>query len=362
MPYCKECGRELDPDAKFCPHCGTRISVIALRAPKEPKAPEKPKAQPETPQNIERAVTSIIAAVAIAVVIVVFLMAVVSEPKGWLNGWSYRKPITIEGSGAALENYQVKVLVIFDNNMLENFDDLRFVGDDQVTELSYWIEHYSPGESATVWVKVPNIPENGEIIYMYYGNPGASSASIGVTTFEFFDDFDFYDNDKWDNSGTTGIYSIENGTLKGVNGSYLTPLKARIFSAPDTYVIEGRLMNKTNGGLNVLARWQSSDNLLYGEMNDFWDKMYISLRENATWVIDKAGPAFSYDTWYDFSFKEYPHFSYEWKLDNLFVSATGVLGSAGYFALSATTANPSYFDNIRVRKYISPEPEVSVEA
>ncbi|MCG2824966.1 MAG: DUF2341 domain-containing protein, partial [Thermoplasmatales archaeon] len=54
-------------------------------------------------------------------------------------------------------------------------------------------------EKSKLWVKVPSIPANEEtIVYMYYGNPGASSVSDGDVTFDFFDDFE--DNiytDKW---------------------------------------------------------------------------------------------------------------------------------------------------------------------
>lgn len=62
MPYCKECGKRLPRGAKFCPNCGTRVSVKVLRAPKRPKA------RPGAPQKIERAVISVIVVVAIAAV------------------------------------------------------------------------------------------------------------------------------------------------------------------------------------------------------------------------------------------------------------------------------------------------------
>jgi len=68
MPYCKECGRELERDAKFCPHCGTRAPVKALKVPKEPKV------LPEAPMKMEHKI-AIIAAVVTAVVIIVVLAA-----------------------------------------------------------------------------------------------------------------------------------------------------------------------------------------------------------------------------------------------------------------------------------------------
>ncbi len=38
MPYCKKCGNELLPDAKFCPKCGTPVD--AAQTPSAPYAPE----------------------------------------------------------------------------------------------------------------------------------------------------------------------------------------------------------------------------------------------------------------------------------------------------------------------------------
>jgi hypothetical protein len=46
MPYCKECGKKLLADDKFCSYCGAPVSAMV--------APQRPKARPETPsQRIE---------------------------------------------------------------------------------------------------------------------------------------------------------------------------------------------------------------------------------------------------------------------------------------------------------------------
>jgi len=104
----------------------------------------------------------------------------------WNRSWACRRPLTInnENNPNMLENYQVKIKVKYDENMLLNFDDLRFVDNDNVTELSYWIENYNLGDNAIVWVRVLNIPANGsKTIYMYYGNPGAPPGSDFSATF-----------------------------------------------------------------------------------------------------------------------------------------------------------------------------------
>jgi len=104
----------------------------------------------------------------------------------WNRSWPCRRPVTInnENNPSMLENYQVKIDVTYDENMMQNFKDLRFVDNDSVTELSYWIEDFKPSENAIVWVRVPNIPANGnKTIYMYYGIPDVSPGSNFSATF-----------------------------------------------------------------------------------------------------------------------------------------------------------------------------------
>jgi hypothetical protein len=96
--------------------------------------------------------------------------------------------------------------------MTTDFSDLMFTDSDQVTPIPFWIESYSTSVSASVWVKVPSIPASStKTIYMYYGNPSATSASNGTATFEFFDDFadGSISTSKWVTSGNvqeTGGY------------------------------------------------------------------------------------------------------------------------------------------------------------
>jgi len=121
--------------------------------------------------------------------------------------------VLTENSGSTLSNYQVNFVVSYvSSKMKSDFSDLRFTDSDQVTPIPYWIESYTASVSASVWVKVPSIPASStKSIYMYYGNSGATSASNGIATFEFFDDFNdgVKDTNKWVTSGTvteTGGY------------------------------------------------------------------------------------------------------------------------------------------------------------
>jgi len=114
----------------------------------------------------------------------------------WLSGYSYRKKVTISGSSGAGENYQVKLSIgsssggdLHLEGHCEDFpNDIRFTDDDGATLLDYWIEDPTQ-DPITVWIKVKDNLDNNVDIYIYYGNPSASSASDGDATFEFFDDF-----------------------------------------------------------------------------------------------------------------------------------------------------------------------------
>jgi len=103
---------------------------------------------------------------------------------GWYNtSWTKRRPITITHSGSALSDYQMKMTISYFADMRSDFGDLRFTSSDGATPLDYWIETYSSGSSATVWVKVDAIPNGSSDIFMYYGNASASTSSNMETTF-----------------------------------------------------------------------------------------------------------------------------------------------------------------------------------
>jgi len=117
----------------------------------------------------------------------------------WLSGWRYRKPHEIVGSTAGeVTNYQIRITVHYgsgtdsgehvylNGKCRTDFGDIRFTSDDGVTELSYWMEEKVDGDYAIFWVKVPSIPASPDAatIYIYYGNPTATTTSNGDNTFE----------------------------------------------------------------------------------------------------------------------------------------------------------------------------------
>ncbi|PIS39752.1 MAG: hypothetical protein COT33_00345 [Candidatus Nealsonbacteria bacterium CG08_land_8_20_14_0_20_38_20] len=112
---------------------------------------------------------------------------------GWRPNWQYYSPITITNSGSSnLTDYQILVAtdtqaLISAGKMRSDCGDIRF-GDSSGRDLPHWLESDCNTASTKIWVKVPTLPGSvSSNIYMYYGNPSASSASNGTNTFDQFD-------------------------------------------------------------------------------------------------------------------------------------------------------------------------------
>jgi len=140
-----------------------------------------------------------------SLVLLIFLtsFSVFSFPANaaWLSGFTYRKSHVITGAAGDGTDYQVKIVVhsgsgedgvgedvYLNGNSLNWPDDIRFVDNDETTELDHWLES-SDASTATFWVEVKDDLGSDPTIYIYYGNSAASSASNGDNTFLFFDDF-----------------------------------------------------------------------------------------------------------------------------------------------------------------------------
>ncbi len=116
-----------------------------------------------------------------------------SSPENWYNpSWLKRREVTIDNSlnPNELTGYQVQLTVEYDSDMISDFSDLRFTDSDGQSLIPYWIESYVPSDSAVVWMRAPVVPASSTAtVYMYYGNPSATSESNQDNTFDVFVDF-----------------------------------------------------------------------------------------------------------------------------------------------------------------------------
>ncbi len=121
-------------------------------------------------------------------------LAAASPARAWWNdAWTLRKAMTVENPvvGAA-PLHDVPVLVRlhaanFDfGSAREDGADLRFVGADDKTPLTYHIAQYdSLLSEAFVWVKIPEVKAGEPAkFWLYYGNPAAAPAVDSRATYD----------------------------------------------------------------------------------------------------------------------------------------------------------------------------------
>jgi len=217
---------------------------------------------------------------------------------GWpLEGWNYRRKVTItEQSGNDLSDFQVLISLDSSNfnfaHAQSNGEDVRFT-DAEGNLLPYWIEEWDAvNEKAKVWVKVPSIPANSSVdIYMYYGNPSASSASDASATFIRVIDgvagswhFDEgAGNTAYDTSGNDNDGTLENGP-QWVDGKYG---KALSFDGSDDYVDcgYGESLNITDAiTIEAYVKFSSLEQtgVIYsrGEHFAYYKGVMLSIRTN----------------------------------------------------------------------------------
>ena len=153
----------------------------------------------------------------------------------WLFGWQFREKLYIYETANAGTNYPFDIIIYHDTddgaddttgscssvctegNAQADFDDIRFTDNDGDTELDYWLEYKTDSDTARFWFEIADDCTSGQsvVIYIYYGNAGASSDSDGTGVFLFFDDFENNNLNRWDTVGadwSTGTNRAKYGT------------------------------------------------------------------------------------------------------------------------------------------------------
>ena len=125
----------------------------------------------------------------------------------WLDlDWVKRMRVTFTNEDPiSYSNASVAFTVTYDSDMQADFDDLRFTLADGVTPVDHFIETYSAGSEAYVWVKVPLLATSTDTsVFMYYGNGSVADGSA-TSTFSYLDTFE--DGNISEYSGDTGLFT-----------------------------------------------------------------------------------------------------------------------------------------------------------
>ena len=334
-----------------------------------------------------------------------------AHAQGWLTDWSYRKSHIICNATGAGTNYQVKITVIngtgtdsgntvyINNKTRSDFGDVRFTRSDGTTLLDYWMERLYTSINATFWVKIADdLSSNNITIYVYYGNPTTTTASNGTNTFIVFDNFEGTSTvgDRWyatysnrDNAYHIGNYedvqteSTSNTSAGGRSGLLKTKEWRPTISQATYYVAGfGEIHYSIGTATRVAVDFDYYiDTLTVGA--NYWDVYVFVVFKYSDGVYRmvrlkdayKSGYEWRYNsiligattgygitqgnttvltgdalqTWYS---KDIKNTDYDLKdVVEVYVGvAGGVDNNTGYGSVIA------YFDNLRVRKYVSPEP------
>ncbi|MFA5051981.1 MAG: DUF2341 domain-containing protein [Patescibacteria group bacterium] len=303
---------------------------------------------------------------------------------GWLDpAWSFRQPVTITNNGAVQTNYQVKLTIAYDSGMQADFDDLRFATTGGV-QLDYWLQNKTDSTAAVVWVEVGSLAGASDtIIYMYYGNGAASSASNGEATFQLFDDFNdgSIDPAKWDTVNLAGHVSETGGQLvfgPGNGGWTQAMYSDTAFARSDLAFELDYRWNSNNVGWDALMMgWKdngtgaSYSNLVYGYYNNGCNCSTTTITQMA--YEDGSGRGPFADTWVyqtDYDVRIRMRSSGGAYYD--YSTNAGTTWTTAYTSAYSTESNlhPGWtlhtgtheFDNARVRKWMATEPTSSFGA
>ena len=161
--------------------------------------------------------------------------------------------------------------------MYVNGDDIRFADTVNCSTIPYWIESGINTSSTVIWIKMPTLAASStKIIKMYYGNPNATAASNGDSTFMLFDDFtgSTLNTSKWKTYGSSNSgYAIIAGQIAVTAGTSSTnTIGSRVFVSSNSFssplIVEG-LVTSTSGFYSALGILNSGTwdgySLYYGD-------------------------------------------------------------------------------------------------
>jgi hypothetical protein len=296
----------------------------------------------------------------------------------WLSGWTYRRAISLSPV-TPVADYQVLVTLttsIMGNpyaNVKSDGSDIRFTGADKTTLQDYWIESWNNTGTSKIWVEVKT--SGTSTIYMYYGNSSASSASNGDATFDFFDDFSS-GLSKWNvhidtDVAITTSYGNPAPCLEISGGFTSSPYGFAAIGSDATYngfqngIIEADIYPTTVALPEIIFRGNYSTNTGY---KGRWDcrtgteSPWMKPPYSGWGAFGSGVPRFGLaDQWQrakliinGSTFQIYSNDNLKSTVTNTDYPGPGEIGLANHYGAYAR------FDNIRIRKYASPEPSATV--
>jgi len=205
----------------------------------------------------------------------------------WLSDWQYRQAVTIDNTQNpnTLTEYQVLVTLdtaslISAGKMNTDCSDARFT-DAGGSLINYWLESGCNSANTKLWVKVPSIPASlTKIIYVYYGNPSATTQSNSTSTFGKGVNLVFNRDNYYVALNLTNREWVSGGTNLGINGDDSGASR----TLPFPVIVYGSSISAVYLSTNGLLRWDNVADTRYSNTLDItkkiltahWDDLYIS--------------------------------------------------------------------------------------
>jgi len=284
----------------------------------------------------------------------------------WNENWPYRRKITI--SGTHEENFQIRIDIPpeIPKGM---YPSIRFLENADNGILPYWIERNGSTYTNVAWVR--RLENADDEIWMYYGNPWATSAENGEDVFLFFDDFGPGESPKWSKT-------VNPGNIRWWKYQVFFDAQARMENKPGLWLsqiphtIEFKMWNRESyrGGLTLTGVGVSEAEIAcIFDGPRFWVMGEQKTGIPSRWYIARV------DLWGTNSVKT----TFYWGSDNgsyrEFVWQSGTKTWEWYYSgpgdsyymdkynLRVWDQDKDYFfDWIFVRKYAATEPTTSVGA
>lgn len=308
--------------------------------------------------------------------------AVIHVPAWVLPSYFYRKKFTINGTAAGVQaNYQIPLTIHFgsgvdagndvylDKKVMGSFEDIRFVNSAGVL-LDFWLESYTEGVQAKVWVEFDSIPiaPGTADFWLYYGYSYAINASSGLNTFLQF------------NSGNTVVgwtdvtvaaagnidWAVNAGKIRGTSSAINAAafLYSNVVTGINSYRVHVHIMAQDG-----LIGTDYRQGFVHKVANDNVDRGHASWRDSTNvWTITDEVPtsdssvadaAFDARLDHEYILIRTPAQS-QLYVDSLLkvthARAAWSPQTIGLYARMAATAHWADFNKIFVANYADPEP------
>ncbi len=228
----------------------------------------------------------------------------ISSSSTTVNWNPQRKAITINTTSATPANYQVKLTIPFSQEMNLDFSGLRFVTKaNPPVSLDYWIESFTPGVTADIWVRLADAinTSSSDYIYMHYGNPNLASISNITNTFIRIigSDIDQPVKGAWTLDGnvidTSG--NNNNGTLSGGVGYTTGKFGQACIYGTNGYIDTGNDSSLAIPNTITVSAW-AKGSLLVGKSAYSNTRLNYLLSSGEFWITTTSGTAL--ETYYTF--------------------------------------------------------------